>query len=130
MPLERKQLDTSSLQATYTRQELPVSEQFGTGERYTFGTTHVDIYPLPPKTTPLLFVRGRRNRFTVGDVYKVEPTETKGMHVLYVDGELVVNANGNYVTVYTAPDPALLLQEAPIGQKRRDKRGTEYTQIM
>src|SRR5712692_10172464 len=121
MSLERKQLDTSSLQATYTRHALPVSEQFGTGERYTFGTTHVDIYPLPPETTSLLFVRGRRNRLAVGDVYKVEPTETNGMHVLYVDGELVVNANGNYVTVYTAPDPDLVfMHEASTGQKRRD----------
>src|SRR3989440_9939172 len=79
MPLERKQLNTASLQATYTRHELPVSEKFGTGERYTFGTTHVDIYPLPPETTPLLFVRGRRNRLAVGDVYKVEPTDTNGL---------------------------------------------------
>ena len=130
MSLERKQLDTSSLQATYTRQALPVSEQFGTGERYTFGTTHVDIYPLPPETTPLLFVRGRRNRLAVGDVYKVEPAEKGGMHVLYVDGEIVVNPNGNYVTVYTAPDPDLILQEAPTGQKRRDRLGTEYSQAM
>jgi hypothetical protein len=131
MPLERKQLDTASLQATYTRHELPVSEQFGIGERYTFGTTRVDIYMLPPETTPLLFVRGRRNRLAVGDVYKVEPTETKGMHVLYVDGELVVNANGNYVTMYTAPDPDLIfMKEAQTGQKRRDRRGTEYTQTM
>jgi hypothetical protein len=131
MPLERKLLDTASLQAAYTRQELPVSEQFGTGERYTFGTTHVDIYPLPPETTPLLFVRGRRNRLAVGDVYKVEPTEQDGMHVLYVDGEIVVNPNGNYVTVYTAPDPDLLgMQEASSGQKRKDRRGTEYTQTM
>src|SRR5437764_12511141 len=131
MPLERKQLNTASLQATYTRHELPVSEKFGTGERYTFGTTHVDIYPLPPETTPLLFVRGRRNRLAVGDVYKVEPTDTNGLHVLYVDGELGVNANGNYVNVYTAPDPELLgLQEAAEGQKRKDRRGAEYTQTM
>src|SRR3989440_3658300 len=131
MPLERKQLNTASLQATYTRQALPVSEQCGTGERYTFGTTHVDIYPLPPETTPLLFVRGRRNRLAVGDVYKVEPTDKNGMHVLYVDGEIVVNPNGNYVTVYTAPDPELLgLQEASEGQRRTDRRGTAYTQTM
>ena len=131
MSLERKQLDTSSLQATYTRQALPVSERYGPGERYTFGTTHVDIYPLPPETTPLLFVRGRRNRLAVGDVYKVEPVEKDGMHVLFVDGEIVVNPNGNYVTVYTAPDPDLLsLQEASTGQKRKDHRGTEYTQTM
>src|SRR5947199_4826194 len=131
MPLERKLLDTASLQAAYTRQELPVSEQFGTGERYTFGTTHVDIYTLPAETTPLLFVRGRRNRLAVGDVYKVEPTDNNGLHVLYVDGELVVNPNGNYVNVYTAPDPELLgLQEASDGQKRKDRRGTEYTQTM
>ena len=76
--------------------------------------------------TPLLFVRGRRNRLAVGDVYKVEPTEKEGLHVLYVDGEMVVNANGNYVNVYTAPDPDLLgLQEAPAGQKRTDKKGVE-----
>ena len=124
MPLERKQLDTSSLHAKFPAKELPVHEQFGNGERYSFGTTHVDIYPLPPDTTPLLWVRGRRNRLAVGDVYKVEPTDTNGLHVLYVDGELVVNANGNYVNVYTAPDPELLgLQEAPQGQKRRDRRG-------
>lgn len=129
MPLERKLLDTASLQAAYQRQELPVSEQFGAGERYTFGTTHVDIYPLPPETNSLLFVRGRRNRFAVGDVYKVEPTETRGLHVLYVDGELVVNTNGNYVTVYTAPDPGLLvMHEAATGQKRRDSQGTVYIQ--
>jgi len=130
MPLERKQLDTSSLQATNTRQELPVSEQFGTGERYTFGTTYVDIYTLPPETTPLLFVRGRRNRLAIGDVYKIEPTENRGLHALYVDGEIVVNPQGNYVNVYTAPDPDLMLQEASDGQKRRDRRGTEYTQAM
>src|SRR5438552_11029792 len=131
MPLERKQLNTASLQAAYTRHELPVSEKFGTGERYSFGTTHVDIYPFPPDTTPLLFVRGRRNRLAVGDVYKVEPTEKEGLHVLYVDGEMVVNANGNYVNVYTAPDPDLLgLQEAPEGQKRKDRRGGDYTQTM
>ena len=118
MPLERKQLDTASLQAKCIPKELPVHEQFGNGERYSFGTTHVDIYPLPPSTTPLLFVRGRRNRLAVGDVYKVEPTDTNGLHALYADGELVVNANGNYVNVYTAPDPELLgLQEAAEGQK-------------
>src|SRR5437763_476179 len=131
MPLERKQLDTSSLHAKFPAKELPVHEQFGNGERYSFGTTHVDIYPLPPSTTPLLFVRGRRNRLAVGDVYKVEPTDKNGMHALYVDGELVVNANGNYVNVYTAPNPELLdLQEAAEGQKRRDRRGAEYTQTM
>ena len=131
MPLERKQLDTSSLRTKFPAKDLPAHEQFGNGERYSFGTTHVDIYPLPPQATPLLFVRGRRNRLAVGDVYKVEPTETNGLHVLYVDGELVVNANGNYVNVYTAPDPELLgLQEASEGQKRRDRRGTEYTQTM
>jgi len=131
MPLERKQLDTASLQAKFPAKDLPAHEQFGNGERYSFGTTHVDIYPLPPSITPLLFVRGRRNRLAVGDVYKVEPTEKNGMHVLYVDGELVVNPNGNYVNVYTAPDPELLgLQEAPEGQKRRDRRGVEFTQTM
>ncbi len=131
MPLERKQLDTASLQAKFIPKELPVHEQFGNGERYSFGTPHVDIYPLPPSTTPLLFVRGRRNRLAVGDVYKVEPTDKNGLHVLYVDGEIVVNPNGNYVNVYTAPDPALLgLQEAAEGQRRTDRRGTEYTQSM
>ena len=131
MPLERKQLDTSSLQAKFPAKDLPAHEQFGNGERYSFGTTHVDIYPFPPDTTPLLWVRGRRNRLAVGDVYKVEPTEKEGLHVLYVDGEIVVNPNGNYVNVYTAPDPELLgLQEAAEGQKRRDRRGTEYTQTM
>ena len=131
MPLERKQLDTSSLQAKYPAKELPSHEHFGNGERYSFGTTHVDIYPFPPDTTPLLWVRGRRNRLAAGDVYKVEPTDNNGMHVLYVDGEIVVNANGNYVTVYTAPDPDLLaLQEATEGQKRKDRRGVDYTQTM
>ncbi len=48
MPLERKQLDTSSLQAKFPAKELPAHQQFGKGERYSFGTTHVDIYPLPP----------------------------------------------------------------------------------
>jgi len=131
MPLERKQLDTSSLQAKFLPKELPIHEHFGNGERYSFGTTHVDIYPLPPSSMPLLWVRGRRNRLAVGDVYKVEPTDKNGLHVLYVDGELVVNANGNYVNVYTAPDPELLgLQEAPEGQKRKDRRGGDYTQTM
>ncbi len=131
MPLERKQLDTSSLRAKFAAKELPAHEQFGHGEGYSFGITHVDIYPLPPGTTPLLFVRGRRNRLAVGDVYKVEPTDKNGLHVLYVDGEIVVNPNGNYVNVYTAPDPELLgLQEAPEGQKRRDRRGVEFTQTM
>jgi hypothetical protein len=131
MPLERKQLDTSSLREKFPAKKLPAHEQFGNGERYSFGTTHVDIYPLPPSTTPLLWVRGRRNRLAVGDVYKVEPTDKNGLHVLYVDGEIVVNPNGNYVNVYTAPDPELLgLQEATDGQKRKDRRGTEYTQTM
>ena len=131
MPLERKQLDTLSLKAKYIPKQLPSHEQFGNGERYSFGTTHVDIYTHPAETTPLLFVRGRRNRLAVGDVYKVEPTDNNGLHVLYVDGELVVNPNGNYVNVYTAPDPELLgLEEAAEGQKRRDRRGTEYTQTM
>ncbi len=131
MPLERKQLDTSSLHAKFPAKELPAHKQFGNGERYSFGTTHIDIYPLPPSATPTLLVRGRRNRLAVGDVYKVEPIDTNGLHVLYVDGELMVNANGNYVNVYTAPDPELLgLQEASAGQKRRDRRGTEFTQTM
>lgn len=130
MPLERKHLDTSSLQAAFPKQELPVSQHYGSGERYTFGTTLVDIYPLPPETTPLLFVRGRRNRLAVGDVYKVEPTETKGLHVLYVNGEIVVNPQGNYVNVYTVPEPELIMQEASSGQKRRDRLGSEYTQAM
>ena len=131
MPLERKQLDTSSLHAKFPAIELPAHKQFGNGERYSFGTTHIDIDPLLPSATPTLLVRGRRNRLAVGDVYKVEPIDTNGLHVLYVDGELMVNANGNYVNVYTAPDPELLgLQEASAGQKRRDRRGTEFTQTM
>src|SRR5206468_4757119 len=128
---KRKRLETSSLQAKFPAKELPAHEQYGTGERYSFGTTHVDIYPLPPSSTPLLWVRGRRNRLAVGDVYKVEPTDKNGLHALYADGEIVVNPNGNYVNVYTAPDPALLgLQEAAEGQRRTDRRGTEYTQTM
>src|SRR5713226_508954 len=131
MPLERKRLDTSSLQAKFPAKELPVHEQFGQGERYSFGTTHVDMYPLPPSATPPLWVRGRRNRLAVGDVYKVEATDTNGLHVLYVAGELWGNANGNYVNMYTAPDPELLgLEEAAAGQTRKDRRGTEYTQTM
>jgi hypothetical protein len=48
-----------------------------------------------------------------------------------VEQENVVNANGNYATVYTAPNPDLLgMQEAATGQKRKDRRGTEYTQTM
>src|SRR2546423_7062544 len=126
MPLERKQLDTASLHAKFPAKELPAHQHFGKGERYSFGPTHVDIYPFPPDTTPLLWVRGRRNRLAVGDVYKVEPTEKEGLHVLYVDGEMVVNPNGNYVNVYTAPDPELLgLQEASAGQKRTDQKGVE-----
>ncbi len=46
-------------------------------------------------------------------------------------GAIPFNPNGNYVNVYTAPDPELLgLQAATDGQKRRDRRGAEYTQTM
>jgi hypothetical protein len=57
---------------------------FGTGERYTFGTTHVDIYPLPPETTPLLFVRGRRNRLAVGDVYNAGHLKSSVMRLTVI----------------------------------------------
>src|SRR5260370_22159136 len=125
MPLERKQLDTSSLHAKYPAKELPAHQQFGNGERYSFGTTHVDIYTFPAETTPLLFVRDRRNLLAVSDVYKVEPTDNNVMHVLYVDGQLVVNNNSNYANGTTAQHPEMLgSKEAPAGLKRKDELGT------
>ncbi len=129
---ERDLLKTHGLQEQFKPDALPARDRLGIGQRYRFGTTVVDLYPAPTSGLPLVFIQGRRNRVTIGDVVKVEATEKKGLHIKHMDGEVMVDPTGNYVTVYTAPVEAEVIpfQEVPDGVRKQDKEGNTYTQHM
>ncbi len=77
-----------------------------------------------------MFIQSLRSRLTIGDVVKVDATEKQGLHIKHLDGEVMVDPNGNYVTVYTAPvDPEVIpFQEVTGGLRKQGKGGNTYTQ--
>jgi hypothetical protein len=133
MPLERDKLKTQGLQEQFKPETLPTHDRFGVGYRYHFESTLVDIYPAPSVGLPMIVVRGRRTSVFLGDAVKVEATENKGLRIKHVDGEVMVDPNGNYAALYTAPvEPEIIpFQEAYAVLKKQGKDGeTTYTQHM
>ena len=113
------------LQAAYERQEIPPHVRFGDGERYTFGTTRVDVYSNPPELAPVVQMRMNSGGLLLGDVLHVLPTQEGGLHVDHNDGSCEVGKTGNIVYVYTAPSSLRLSQD---GTVRHDRYGRGYTQ--
>ncbi len=127
-PESKKPLDTSTLQAAYPHQELPLHERYGQGERYTFGTTLVDVHNDPPELTPVVQIRMVKGYLAVGDVLHVLPTEAGGLHVDYANGGCEIGKKGDLALVYTAPKPEMLLRASQDGLTRKDVYGRSYTQ--
>lgn len=122
-------LDTASLEDAYgnTAIDLPVHEQFGTGRRFPFGTTNIDVFP----ETGIVRFGLRRITLTVGEIDQVTPTPDNGLQVMRSDVGIDVNRTGDVVMVYSAPQPEMdyvELEDRPI--IRRDARGLEHTQDM
>jgi len=118
----KKPLDTSSLQAAYQYQELPVHE------RYTFGTTFADVYSNPPELTPVVQIRMVKGYLAVGDVLHVLPSEAGGLHVDHVNGSCEIGNAGDLAYVYTAPKPEAMLRASLDGKTHKDVYGRSYTQ--
>jgi len=126
MTLERKQpLDTAVLQEAYPHEALPPHDRFGSGERYTFGTTHADIYSNPPELSPVVQVRLVKGTLLLGDVLHILPTTEGGLHVDHINGACEVSKTGNIAYVYTAPATLRLSED---GLTRHDRFGRGYTQ--
>ena len=124
-PENKKPLDTSALQAAYPREDLPLHERYGEGERYKFGTTLADIYVSPPELTPVVQVRMVKGYLAVGDVLHVLPTEEGGLHVDHPNGACEIGKTGDLAYVYTAPS---MLRLSLDGKVHKDVYGRSYTQ--
>ena len=126
MTLESKQpLDTAVVQEAYPHEALPPHDRFGSGERYTFGTTHADIYSNPPELSPVVQVRLVKGTLLLGDVLHILPTTEGGLHVDHRNGACEVSKTGNIAYVYTAPATLRLSED---GLTRHDRFGRGYTQ--
>ena len=124
----KKPLDTSTLQAAYSHEELPLHERYGQGQRYIFGTTFADVYSAPPELTPVVQVRMVKGYLAVGDVLHVLPTEAGGLHVDHANGACEIGKTGDLAYVYTAPKPEALLRVSQDGLTRKDVYGRSFIQ--
>jgi hypothetical protein len=124
-----KPLDTASLEDSYGDKaiDLPVHEQFGSGRRFPFGPTNVDVF----SAASVVRFGLRRATLTFGEVEQVTPTPDNGLQVLRSDIGIDVNRTGDLAMVYSSPLPEMEyveIEDRPI--IRRDARGTEHVQEM